>query len=93
MTEEIQNIVCPYCGGEGKIYRQIYLKIMYPLLFLTPKYKCQKCKNLFNESHKLGTPLKTKNKATKVVSNIVKVIIIIFFVWFLKTFILSVLNL
>ena len=87
MTEETQNIVCPYCGGEGKIYWQTYLKVMHPLLFLTPKYICINCKELFNESHKAGLPYKTTNKTSKTISNIAKAAVIVLFIWFLYTFI------
>jgi len=51
-----KKIICPYCKGQSREYRNIVIKILYPLLFLTPKYICIECKKLFN------TPYQEKNK-------------------------------
>ena len=85
--KEKMKIICPYCGGEGKQYQKSWVKCIYPLLFLEPKYKCKSCKELFNESHKTGVPL--KKKKCHLAGNILKAIIVIFFLWILYSFILT----
>ena len=79
-SEKHKNI-CPFCGGEGKQYHKTWAMFLYPMLFLDPNFKCTNCKELFNKSHKIGAPL--KNKKSHLVSNILKVVIIVFFLWIL----------
>lgn len=47
-----EKIICPHCKGEAREYRSTAIKILWPLLFLTPKYICIDCKKLFNEPYK-----------------------------------------
>lgn len=51
-----KKIICPYCKGQAREYRGIVIKILNPILFLTPKYICMDCKKLFN------TPYEEENK-------------------------------
>ena len=85
MHEEKNKITCPFCGGEGKQRQKTWIKFMYPLLFLDKRYKCKECKEMFNASHKPGTPLQKKKSYR--LNKIIKVVIIIFFLWVLYTFI------
>lgn len=43
-----KKIFCPNCKGQAREYRSMAIKIIYPLLFLTPKYICTDCKKLFD---------------------------------------------
>lgn len=85
MEKQKIEIICPFCGGEGRQYQSTIIKILYPLLFLDKKYICKKCKAMFNKSHKSGdSQMKKENNR---VINIVKAIIIIIFIWILYSFI------
>lgn len=46
-----EKIACPYCNGRAREYRSTTIKILNPLLSLTPKYICMQCKKTFNESN------------------------------------------
>ena len=85
MNDEKNKIICPFCGGEGRQYQKTWIKFMYPLLFLDKQYKCKQCKEMFSTPHKHGTSLQKKKSHLAI--NIIKAIIIIFFLWFLYSFI------
>ncbi len=79
---------CPFCGGEGRQYQKIFIKIIYPLLFLDPKYRCENCKEMFNEPRKADAPLLVKKRFT--LKNVVLILIIAFFLWGMLSFLSTV---